>query len=110
VLPSKHDGWGAVVSESLIVGVPAICSHTCGVSEVVKASNFGGVFQSGNIKELVDKLRSVLEKGPLQENERYRLISWSKKITSEVGADYLIKIINYINGLSERPIAPWIKN
>ena len=110
VLPSKHDGWGAVVSESLIAGVPAICSHTCGVSEVVKASNFGGVFQSGNIDELVDKLRAVLEKGPLQENERYRLISWSKKITSEVGADYLIKIINYINGLSKRPIAPWTKN
>jgi glycosyltransferase involved in cell wall biosynthesis len=110
VLPSKHDGWGVVVSESLIAGVPAICSDACGVAEVVKASNFGGVFQSGNVNELVKKIRIVLKKGPLEENEKYKLSSWSKKITSDVGADYLVKIINYINGSSERPTTPWIKS
>ena len=55
VLPSKHDGWGTVVSEALISGVPAICSDTCGVAEVVKLSNYGGVFKSGNIEDLVNK-------------------------------------------------------
>ncbi|MDA0977610.1 MAG: glycosyltransferase family 4 protein, partial [Proteobacteria bacterium] len=30
VLPSEHDGWGVVVSESMMMGTPAICSHRCG--------------------------------------------------------------------------------
>ena len=79
VLPSKHDGWGAVVSESLISGVPAISSDACGVADVVKASNYGGVFKSGNLNELVDKLRIVLEKG-LNKIEKYHLSKWSKKL------------------------------
>ena len=37
-------------------------SDACGVADVVKASNYGGVFKSGNLNELVDKLRIVLEK------------------------------------------------
>ena len=80
VLPSKHDGWGAVVSEALISGVPAICSDTCGVAEVVKLSNYGGVFKSGNIEDLVKNLKVVLDDGPLEKKERQKLLSWSKKL------------------------------
>ncbi len=35
VLPSRFDGWGAIVSESLGIGTPAICTATCGVASVV---------------------------------------------------------------------------
>ena len=38
VLPSLHDGWGAVVSEALIAGTPVICSDACGSAGVVEAS------------------------------------------------------------------------
>ena len=41
---SYHDGWGAVVSEALLIGIPVICSDTCGSSVIVKASGFGGIF------------------------------------------------------------------
>ena len=37
VLPSRYDGWGAVVSEALLVGTPAICSDKCGSAGVVRA-------------------------------------------------------------------------
>ena len=36
VLPSSHDGWGAVTTEALMVGTPVICSDTCGSSLIVK--------------------------------------------------------------------------
>jgi glycosyltransferase involved in cell wall biosynthesis len=110
VLPSRHDGWGAVVSESLIAGVPAICSDACGVADVVKASNYGAVFKSENLNELVNKLKVILERGPLKKHERYKLSEWSKKITADAGANYLIEIINYINGSAKYPITPWSKN
>ncbi len=107
VLPSKHDGWGTVVSEALISGVPAICSDTCGVAEVVKLSNYGGVFKSGNIDDLVKNLKVVLDNGQLEKKERQKLLNWSKKITSDEGANYLKKIINFTDGYGERPKSPW---
>lgn len=35
VLPSRFDGWGAIVSESLGIGTPVICTDACGVAAVV---------------------------------------------------------------------------
>ena len=42
----------AVVSEALLIGIPVICSDTCGSSVIVKASGFGGIFPSNNQKVL----------------------------------------------------------
>ena len=53
VLPSKHDGWGAVASEALMLGIPVICSSSCGASSIVKSSGFGGVFFSNNKNSLM---------------------------------------------------------
>lgn len=107
VLPSIHDGWGAVVSESMIVGTPAICSDACGVAEVVKASGFGGVFKSTNVSDLLYQLKSVIEAGPLNIKDQTKLSVWSNKITSDAGAKYLTNIINFANGSNNQPIPPW---
>lgn len=107
VLPSKHDGWGAVASEAMISGVPAICTDECGVAEVVKLSNYGGVFESGNINQLINELKIVLENGKMNIHDRHRLSNWSKRITSDSGANYLTKIINFIDGSGKRPQTPW---
>mgnify|MGYP001173392147 FL=1 len=107
VLPSIHDGWGAVVSESMIVGTPAICSDACGVAEVVKASGFGGVFKSTNVNDLLYQLKSVIKAGPLNIKDQTKLYEWSNKITSDAGAKYLINIINFTNGSNNQPIPPW---
>ena len=65
VLPSRHDGWGAVVSEALMVGTPVICSDACGSAEVVRASGFGGVFPVKNTKRLSILLNSIISGGLL---------------------------------------------
>ena len=109
VLPSIHDGWGAVVSEAMINGVPAVCSDTCGAAEVVKLSGYGGVFKSKDLNGLIYQLHKVAKKGSISEKDRSNLSSWSKKITSEVGSEYLLNIINYSNGVNKKPIPPWIK-
>lgn len=109
VLPSIHDGWGAVISEAMINGIPVICSDACGAAEVVKLSGFGGVFKSKNFDDLNIQLNKILKKGPISENTKLTLSLWSKKITSEAGSKYLLSIINYSNGFNERPIPPWLK-
>jgi len=108
VLPSEHDGWGAVISESLIVGTPVICSDACGAAEVVRSSGFGGVFDSNKIKSLTLELKSILELGPLSKEKKITLSNWSNKITSDAGSKYLINIINFANKKTlDRPIPPW---
>ena len=35
VLPSRWDGWGAVVNEALMCGVPVVCSDRCGAMDLL---------------------------------------------------------------------------
>lgn len=44
ILPSKHDGWGAVVNEALILGLYVITSNHCGASYLLKDKQQGMIF------------------------------------------------------------------
>jgi glycosyltransferase involved in cell wall biosynthesis len=49
ILPSTHkDGWGAVVNEALMRGVPVVCSDRCGAADLVGQPWRGGIFRSGD--------------------------------------------------------------
>ncbi len=57
VLPSRFDGWGAVVNEALLVGTPVICSDRCGASDVIENGRNGYVFEAGSAPALLACLR-----------------------------------------------------
>lgn len=59
VLPSRFDGWGAVVNEALMVGTPVICSDRCGASDVIENGRNGHVFEAGNARALHACLHSI---------------------------------------------------
>jgi glycosyltransferase involved in cell wall biosynthesis len=107
VLPSTHDGWGAVASESLIVGTPVICSDACGVADVVRASGAGGVFSNKNTETLALELRKQLAQGPFSQKARLDLTQWANCLTAEAGANYLHEIFQ-CKISNERPIPPWL--
>lgn len=106
VLPSRYDGWGAVVSEALMVGTPAICSHRCGAAGVVKTSGRGGVFQSGDAKDLARLLRREIARGPQTIPERAALADWAACLGSPAGAKYLDEILDRVPG-DVPPLPPW---
>lgn len=106
VLPSRHDGWGAVVSEALMVGTPAICSDHCGAAVVVAASGHGGVFESDDINGLASLLQTTLSAGPITRDQRDRLAKWARCLGAEAGADYLINIVTHEFG-APKPQPPW---
>lgn len=103
VLPSRFDGWGAVVSEALMVGTPAICSDGCGVAGVVRASGTGGVFQSGDHSGLAAQLASALETGCLPGSKRLALADWARCLGADAGARYLLQILDFTAGHGIRP-------
>lgn len=61
VLPSRFDGWGAVVNEALMVGTPVICSDRCGASDVIENGRNGYVFEANNVRSLRERLHSICQ-------------------------------------------------
>ncbi|WP_440676611.1 glycosyltransferase [Candidatus Pelagibacter sp. HIMB1593] len=107
VLPSYFDGWGAVVSESLMVGTPVICSDKCGSSTIVKASKFGYIFKSNNRKDLLLKLKKTIIKGKISKKKREHIKKWANCLSSKAGAEYLIKILEFAMNNGKKPLPPW---
>lgn len=107
VLPSRFDGWGAVVSEALMAGTPAICSSRCGAAGVVRASGRGGVFPADDIDALAVALRRLLDRGKPVSAERADLARWAQCIGAEAGAEYLHQILGSAARDEERPVPPW---
>lgn len=111
VLPSRWDGWGAVVNEALMRGVPVICSTNCGAADLLQNSMRGSVFLVGSVEQLRDKLQYQISLGKLAGVHKNRIKMWaSNNITGEIAADYLLEIIRHSQDAanSQRPVAPWL--
>ena len=109
VLPSRYDGWGVVVNEALMCGVPVIVSSACGAQELVQDGVNGYVFKSGDLLNLRTCLEAFLS---ADEITRIGLIEGA--IRSAEGfslgpvVEYLFACIDHAGGLMERkPDPPW---
>ena len=109
VLPSRFDGWGAVVSEALLSGVPVLCSRGVGASALLSAEGpqRGRTFRSD--KDLTDAIRSFvgdLEAGVFDTSEIAR---WSEaRLSASAASEYLANIIEFeFGGCGAKPKPPW---
>jgi glycosyltransferase involved in cell wall biosynthesis len=107
LLPSVHDGWGAVASEALLLGTPVICSDACGVAGVVRASAHGGVFPVASREELGALLAAQLQQGRLSDGQRAELADWAGCLSAKAGAAYLDEIL--LHAGPAVPLAPWLR-
>lgn len=106
VLPSRFDGWGAVVNEAIASGIKVVCSNRCGASILIVNSKIGHVYNMSRPYELQQILDSLINK------------------TSGIDKDYILKYHTYLNGKAVaeyfililkfhyeksilRPIPPW---
>jgi len=109
VLPSIHDGWGAVASEALMVGTPVVCSNACGVAGVVQASGLGGVFPVNDRLALLQLLTSQMAYGPISDATRRNLTGWATCLGANAGSLYLQKIFEFTEfNTGVRPSTPWL--
>ncbi|UWR35729.1 glycosyltransferase family 4 protein (plasmid) [Sulfitobacter sp. W027] len=109
VLPSDHDGWGAVISEAMLAGTPVVCSDRCGASVIVRASGCGKVFQAFARNTCAEALKTQVSAGPIFNQERAALSSWSKCLAAPEGSLYLDRIVKHLRCGGQRPIPPWAK-
>ena len=107
ILPSSHDGWGVVVSEALMVGTPVICSDRCGAAAVVRCSGQGGVFKSGDVRDLTKRIEAEVSRGGQSDAGRRELKSWAECLGADAGATYLRRIVRHAAGDGRWPSPPW---
>lgn len=79
VLPSRHDGWGAVVNEAMAVGTQVICSDHCGARQLLTESGMGRIFRSGDDRQLQDCLRAAADDLSAIRSQRVQLRQWAKE-------------------------------
>jgi glycosyltransferase involved in cell wall biosynthesis len=108
VLPSRFDGWGAVVNEALMRGVPVLCSDRCGARDLLLDEWRGGVARSEDHEDFAGKLRTRITQGPIDAAARKRVRDWSECITGEAGARYVEQILKHVRSGGPRPTAPWM--
>jgi glycosyltransferase involved in cell wall biosynthesis len=107
LLPSRHDGWGAVVNESLMAGTPVICSTACGAAELIRQPWLGSVFRTESVPDLAKAIKHWTDPGPRSQVERERIRKWAGCISGEMVAKYFAAIMDHIYSNSVRPVAPW---
>jgi len=89
VLPSLHDGWGVVVNEALLQGVPVIVSDQVGAKTLIDNSGAGEVFPVGQAEALLCILDRVEKNIDMLEQWKNNAIDYRSEIEPEVAAKYL---------------------
>jgi len=111
VLPSRHDGWGVVVNESLLRGVPVICSDHCGASDLLGESWRGETFETGSVAGLEASLHRWIGRGKRTLGETRRIQEWSQCITGAAASGYMRQVIEWTRTPAKtkeaRPLPPW---
>jgi glycosyltransferase involved in cell wall biosynthesis len=94
VLPSRYDGWGAVVNEALHAGARVIVSDRCGSSCVIRDRSIGHVFQGGSLPALRAGVSEAIRQGPLSADKRAAIARWSQRaISADAMARFVFDIL-----------------
>lgn len=107
VLPSRWDGWGAVVNEALVRGVPVVCSSYCGAADLVAGPDRGAVFPAGSVGGLREALSAMIGRGKRGPERTRRISEWSARIAGPVAAEYFRAVVAAAASASPSPRAPW---
>ena len=93
ILPSKAEGWGAVVGEALLCGVGVIVTDTAGINNYLKENFSYGVYITdfSKMEVVIGFLENLL---PLSIDEREKIQDEAYCLSSEYGANLIIRYLS----------------
>jgi len=108
LLPSRYDGWGVVINEALLSGVPVVCSDQCGASAIVHRWQCGLVYSENSPEFLSNLLKYIYNNSYLLLpiwRERVKLAS--QYLSPTLGALYIKDVISSNYDSSNRIMTFW---
>ncbi len=95
----RHEGWGAVLNESMNSGCAVVASHSAGaVPFLIKDGENGLIYASGNLDEFVQKVILLMENNTLRERlGRNACESLSRHWNAQAAARRLRNLINILS-------------
>lgn len=106
VLPSDYDGWGMVVNEALMVGIPVIVSDGCGAADVIIDGHNGFIFEKGNLDSLEKAIEQFMAAD--QAELRRQASITGEQLSVDKASQYLITCIQHkLDQTDVKPIPPW---
>ena len=95
VLPSRFDGWGTLVNESLAAGTPVICTAACGAAVLVSSAQLGSVVQTESPMPLSAAMAHAVARGPTQLRDRVAIHAHAAAhISATHGAERFVSLLN----------------
>jgi len=86
-VPSKNEGFGRVIIEAMISGIPIIADKSGGITEIIRNNTDGLLINSSDIKLFIKTLESAIGDSKL----RARLITNGKKRAKSFSVDDHVK-------------------
>ena len=111
VLPSRFDGWGAVVNEALGAGTPVLVSDRCGASILIEGRPIlGKVMGLPDTCTLKDALMNAIKDGAPSIDRREGIRSWADRHIS--GTALAAHFMNILDAsalvVGKQMTAPWV--
>ena len=104
VLPSRHDGWGVVVNEALLQGIPVVASENVGAACLVEASGAGAVFRNEDVAGLQKIIQRIADDPTVLRVWRDKASKVKTLIEPEVAAKYMHDVVKfYFHREGDRP-------
>ena len=93
ILPSRSEGWGAVVSEALLCGVGVIVSDVAGVTEYIQ-NNFSNHVYIEDFSDVEQVIRKLYSLAPLTVEDRSLIQKEAFMLSSNYGSELLTRYIH----------------
>ena len=107
VLPSLYDGWGVVVNEALLSGIPVLCSDMVGARVLIERFEVGEIYKANDHIGLSKLLIKYRRNRNLLNKYKPSLEKLGFAITPKNAASYISQtILADIKG-TPKPISPW---
>jgi glycosyltransferase involved in cell wall biosynthesis len=92
IVPSRYDGWGVVVNEAILAGIPVIYSDQVGAGTLAEKYTCGLKFTAGDLHELLEVFRRIEDNPDLLESLRKGAIDNRALIEPKIAAKYMLSI------------------
>jgi glycosyltransferase involved in cell wall biosynthesis len=107
VLPSRYDGWGVVVNEAILAGVPVVCSDRVGAGAFVRRWGCGIVYPGDGAEGLDDALRRLASSAAARERMAEACRRVRHKLDPVLAARYVADVIARREPSDAAPANPW---